>query len=147
MADLLAQTGRDARYRSQPEPRAGYGTGSGDECVEVAVTHQIHVRYSKDATRVPLAVSPTTWSESVAFAARRQRQGPRQACACEGPRASPLARHVRQPWRRARRTPAPVWTGAAVNVRPMRGSVRDGGRLPGRAVGTACAARTPPSPA
>ncbi|MFF4037417.1 DUF397 domain-containing protein [Streptomyces sp. NPDC001816] len=50
--------------------KSSYSTGSGGECVEVAaIPARVHVRDSKDTTRAPLAVDPTTWTEFVAFAA------------------------------------------------------------------------------
>ncbi|MFL5993108.1 MAG: DUF397 domain-containing protein [Streptomyces sp.] len=46
------------------------GDDSGD-CVEVAaLPTTVHVRDSKDTTGPQLALSPTTWSEFVAFASR-----------------------------------------------------------------------------
>jgi hypothetical protein len=46
------------------------GDDSGD-CVEVAAAPTtVHVRDSKDTTGPQLALSPTTWSEFVAFASR-----------------------------------------------------------------------------
>ncbi|MFJ9152155.1 DUF397 domain-containing protein [Streptomyces sp. NPDC102270] len=46
------------------------GDDSGD-CIEVAAAPTtIHVRDSKDTTGPRLALSPTTWSEFVAFASR-----------------------------------------------------------------------------
>lgn len=42
-------------------------SGEEGECVEVATRpHTIHVRDSKDTTRPPLALSPTTWSVFIA---------------------------------------------------------------------------------
>ena len=49
---------------------SSYSTGSGGECVEVAVRPaRVHVRDSKDTTRAPLAVDPTAWTAFVEFAA------------------------------------------------------------------------------
>jgi hypothetical protein len=46
------------------------GDDSGD-CIEVAAAPTtVHVRDSKDTTGPRLALSPTTWSEFVAFASR-----------------------------------------------------------------------------
>jgi hypothetical protein len=46
------------------------GDDSGD-CIEVAAAPTaVHVRDSKDTTGPQLALSPTTWSEFVAFASR-----------------------------------------------------------------------------
>ncbi|MFI1538445.1 DUF397 domain-containing protein [Streptomyces anandii] len=59
----------------QPVPesawfKSSYSSGAGGECVEVAATPaRVHVRDSKDTTRAPLAVDPTTWTEFVTFAA------------------------------------------------------------------------------
>ncbi|MER6037098.1 DUF397 domain-containing protein [Streptomyces sp. NPDC001835] len=51
--------------------KSGYSTGSGGECVEVAVRPAtIHVRDSRDTTRVALAVKTTAWAAFVEFAAR-----------------------------------------------------------------------------
>ncbi|MFI7286892.1 DUF397 domain-containing protein [Streptomyces anulatus] len=48
-------------------------TYSGDDsgnCVEIATCpHTVHVRDSKDLTVPPLAVSPTSWTSFVEFAA------------------------------------------------------------------------------
>ncbi|WP_371580725.1 DUF397 domain-containing protein [Streptomyces sp. NBC_01314] len=56
-----------------PEPawfKSSYSTGSGGECVEVAVRPaSVHVRDSKDTTRAALAVDPTAWTAFVEFAA------------------------------------------------------------------------------
>nr|BFD81398.1 DUF397 domain-containing protein [Streptomyces sp. Xyl84] len=50
--------------------KSSYSSEEGGECIEVAATPaRIHVRDSKDATRAPLAVNPTAWTEFVAFAA------------------------------------------------------------------------------
>jgi hypothetical protein len=52
--------------------KSSYSTGSGGECVEVAVCPgRTHVRDSKDTTRAALAVEPTAWTAFVGFAARR----------------------------------------------------------------------------
>lgn len=59
--------------KSVPESawfKSSYSTGSGGECVEVAVRPaRVHVRDSKDTTRAALAVAPTTWTAFVEFAA------------------------------------------------------------------------------
>jgi hypothetical protein len=50
--------------------KSSYSTGSGGECVEVAVRPAtVHVRDSKDTTRAALAVGPTAWTAFVEFAA------------------------------------------------------------------------------
>ncbi|MFD5013907.1 DUF397 domain-containing protein [Streptomyces chartreusis] len=50
--------------------KSSYSTGSGGECVEVAIRPgRVHVRDSKDTTRATLAVEPTAWSAFVEFAA------------------------------------------------------------------------------
>ncbi|OII66815.1 MULTISPECIES: DUF397 domain-containing protein [unclassified Streptomyces] len=60
--------------RSVPETawfKSSYSTGSGGECIEVAVRpDRVHVRDSKDTTRAALAVPPTAWTAFVQFAAR-----------------------------------------------------------------------------
>jgi myosin-crossreactive antigen len=51
--------------------KSSYSTGSGGECIEVAVRPAtVHVRDSKDTTGAVLAVGPTTWAAFVEFAAR-----------------------------------------------------------------------------
>ncbi len=51
--------------------KSSYSTGSGGECIEVAVRPAtVHVRDSKDTTRAALAVDPTAWAAFVEFAAR-----------------------------------------------------------------------------
>ncbi|MFE3657313.1 DUF397 domain-containing protein [Streptomyces sp. NPDC059165] len=50
--------------------KSSYSTGSGGECVEVAVRPgRVNVRDSKDTTRTALAVAPTAWTAFVHFAA------------------------------------------------------------------------------
>jgi adenosylmethionine-8-amino-7-oxononanoate aminotransferase len=50
--------------------KSSYSTGSGGECVEVAVRPaRVHVRDSKDTTRAALAVQPAAWAAFVEFAA------------------------------------------------------------------------------
>nr|WTB34853.1 DUF397 domain-containing protein [Streptomyces sp. NBC_00830] len=50
--------------------KSSYSTGSGGECVEVALRPaRVHVRDSKDATRAALAVEPAAWAAFVEFAA------------------------------------------------------------------------------
>ncbi len=60
--------------KSVPESawfKSSYSTGSGGECLEVAVRPAtVHVRDSKDTTRAPLAVDPTAWAAFIEFAAR-----------------------------------------------------------------------------
>ncbi|CCK30493.1 hypothetical protein BN159_6114 [Streptomyces davaonensis JCM 4913] len=59
----------------QPVPesawfKSSYSSGAGGECVEVATRpDRVHVRDSKDTTRVALAVQPTAWTAFVEFAA------------------------------------------------------------------------------
>ncbi|MEU2565834.1 DUF397 domain-containing protein [Streptomyces althioticus] len=51
--------------------KSSYSTGSGGECIEVAVRPTtVHVRDSKDTTHAPLAVDPTAWAAFIEFAAR-----------------------------------------------------------------------------
>lgn len=51
--------------------KSSYSTGSGGECVEVAVRPAtVHVRDSKDTTRAALAVEATAWAAFVEFATR-----------------------------------------------------------------------------
>lgn len=51
--------------------KSSYSTGSGGECVEVAVgIGAVRVRDSKDTTRAALALEPTAWTEFVEFTAR-----------------------------------------------------------------------------
>ena len=50
--------------------KSSYSTGSGGECVEVAAAPgAVHVRDSKDTSRVALTVEPEAWSAFVEFAA------------------------------------------------------------------------------
>mgnify|MGYP001043877629 FL=1 len=50
--------------------KSSYSTGSGGECVEVAIRPAtVNVRDSKDTTRAALAVEPTAWTAFVEFAA------------------------------------------------------------------------------
>ncbi|MFJ2647154.1 DUF397 domain-containing protein [Streptomyces sp. NPDC087420] len=50
--------------------KSSYSTGSGGECVEVAVRPaRVQVRDSKDKTRTALAVQPVAWTTFVKFAA------------------------------------------------------------------------------
>lgn len=60
--------------KSVPESawfKSSYSTGSGGECLEVAIRPAtVHVRDSKDTTRAPLAVDPTAWAAFIEFAAR-----------------------------------------------------------------------------
>ncbi|KOV50353.1 toxin-antitoxin system, toxin component [Streptomyces sp. AS58] len=59
----------------QPVPesawfKSSYSSGAGGECVEVAaLPGAVHIRDSKDTTRVALAVQPTAWTAFVEFAA------------------------------------------------------------------------------
>ncbi|WP_416984488.1 DUF397 domain-containing protein [Streptomyces sp. T028] len=71
--------------------KSSYSSGSGDDCVEVALTwgkssyssggdgdcveiatcpDRVHVRDSKDKTGPQLALSPTAWADFVAHAGR-----------------------------------------------------------------------------
>ncbi|MCG8965458.1 DUF397 domain-containing protein [Streptomyces sp. CL12-4] len=51
--------------------KSSYSTGSGGECIEVAVRPAtVHVRDSKDTTRAALAVEHTAWATFLEFAAR-----------------------------------------------------------------------------
>ncbi|MEV7411877.1 DUF397 domain-containing protein [Streptomyces althioticus] len=51
--------------------KSSYSTGSGGECIEVAVRPAtVHVRDSKDTTRAALAIEPMAWAAFVEFAAR-----------------------------------------------------------------------------
>ncbi|EMF30088.1 hypothetical protein H114_05634 [Streptomyces gancidicus BKS 13-15] len=65
-----------AQQLMQPVPdstwfKSSYSTGSGGECIEVAVRPAtVHVRDSKDTTRAALAVEATAWAAFVEFAAR-----------------------------------------------------------------------------
>ncbi|MFE9313220.1 DUF397 domain-containing protein [Streptomyces sp. NPDC006706] len=50
--------------------KSSYSGSSGDDCVEVAITEQaIHVRDSKDVTRLSFAVDRDGWARFVTFAA------------------------------------------------------------------------------
>ncbi|MGW6020630.1 DUF397 domain-containing protein [Streptomyces sp. NPDC055099] len=47
---------------------SSYSSEEGGECVEIAIRPaNVHVRDSKDTTRAPLAVKPTTWTAFVEF--------------------------------------------------------------------------------
>ncbi|MFI1352462.1 DUF397 domain-containing protein [Streptomyces sp. NPDC020898] len=49
--------------------KSSYSAGNGGECLEVAVRPaRVHVRDSKDTTRVALTVEPTTWTAFIEFA-------------------------------------------------------------------------------
>ncbi|MEU8558392.1 MULTISPECIES: DUF397 domain-containing protein [Streptomyces] len=51
--------------------KSSYSTGSGGECVEVAVCPDtVHVRDSKDIARGGLAVDAAAWTAFVGFAVR-----------------------------------------------------------------------------
>jgi hypothetical protein len=51
--------------------KSTYSSGSSGDCIEVATCPTtIHVRDSKNTTGPQLALSPTTWTEFVEFAAR-----------------------------------------------------------------------------
>ncbi|MFD7383009.1 DUF397 domain-containing protein [Streptomyces anulatus] len=50
--------------------KSSYSGNQGGDCVEVAACpHTIHIRDSKDLTVPALAVSPTSWTSFVEFAA------------------------------------------------------------------------------
>lgn len=50
--------------------KSSYSGSQGGDCVEVATCpHTIHIRDSKDLTVPTLAVSPTSWTSFVEFAA------------------------------------------------------------------------------
>ncbi|MGG2459056.1 DUF397 domain-containing protein [Streptomyces sp. RGM 3693] len=49
--------------------KSSYSSGAGGECVEVATDlASVHIRDSKDATRLALTTSPSAWSAFVGFA-------------------------------------------------------------------------------
>ncbi|WP_280868193.1 DUF397 domain-containing protein [Streptomyces sp. SAI-127] len=51
--------------------KSSYSGDSSGDCVEVATAPTtVHVRDSKNTTGPQLTLSPTTWSEFVAFASR-----------------------------------------------------------------------------
>ncbi|TRV76098.1 DUF397 domain-containing protein [Streptomyces sp. 130] len=51
--------------------KSSYSGSEGDSCVEVATCPAaVHVRDSKDQHSPELALSPTTWTEFVAYAAQ-----------------------------------------------------------------------------
>jgi hypothetical protein len=51
--------------------KSSYSTGSGGECIEVAVSpHVVRVRDSKDVARPCLAVDAEAWTAFVGFAAQ-----------------------------------------------------------------------------
>ncbi|WIY77914.1 DUF397 domain-containing protein [Streptomyces anulatus] len=50
--------------------KSTYSGGQGGDCVEVTTCpHTVHIRDSKDLTVPALAVSPTSWTSFVEFAA------------------------------------------------------------------------------
>ncbi|MBW8735948.1 MAG: DUF397 domain-containing protein [Streptomyces turgidiscabies] len=50
--------------------KSSYSAGDGGQCVEVAAgIGTVHVRDSKDTTRVALAVDPAAWNAFVEYAA------------------------------------------------------------------------------
>lgn len=56
--------------------KSSYSSSGDGDCVEVAtLPTTIHVRDSKNTTGPQLALSPTTWTEFVEFAARASRVG------------------------------------------------------------------------
>ncbi|MFJ7010407.1 DUF397 domain-containing protein [Streptomyces albogriseolus] len=65
----------NAEAKRGPEPalvwvKSSYSGAEGGQCVEVAAAPAtVHVRDSKDTTRVPLAVDPTAWAAFIEFAA------------------------------------------------------------------------------
>ncbi|GGZ82428.1 hypothetical protein GCM10010344_56920 [Streptomyces bluensis] len=49
--------------------KSSYSTGSGGECIEVAVRpHLVHVRDSKDLSRRGVAIDAAAWTAFVGFA-------------------------------------------------------------------------------
>ncbi|WP_367323419.1 DUF397 domain-containing protein [Streptomyces sp. HUAS ZL42] len=51
--------------------KSSYSSGSGDDCVEVALTPAtIHVRDSKDKQGPYLTLSPTTWADFLTYATK-----------------------------------------------------------------------------
>ncbi|GFH37888.1 DUF397 domain-containing protein [Streptomyces pacificus] len=51
--------------------KSSYSTGSGGECIEVAVSaHTVRIRDSKDVARRGLAVGTEAWAAFVGFAVR-----------------------------------------------------------------------------
>ncbi|MFJ5034467.1 DUF397 domain-containing protein [Streptomyces sp. NPDC088560] len=52
--------------------KSSYSGTQGDNCVEVAMAEAIHVRDSKQRESEQLALSPTAWSEFIAYAAQSQ---------------------------------------------------------------------------
>jgi hypothetical protein len=51
--------------------KSSYSSGSGDSCVEVATTPDtVHVRDSKVEQSPQLALSPTSWTSFVSYAAQ-----------------------------------------------------------------------------
>jgi hypothetical protein len=50
--------------------KSSHSGSSGDDCVEVALTHEaVHVRDSKDTSRPPFVVGRECWTQFVGFAA------------------------------------------------------------------------------
>ncbi|MGW4388474.1 DUF397 domain-containing protein [Streptomyces sp. NPDC004685] len=52
--------------------KSSYSGTQGDNCVEVAMAENIHVRDSKQRESGKLALSPSAWSEFVAYATEAQ---------------------------------------------------------------------------
>ncbi|MFB8177750.1 DUF397 domain-containing protein [Streptomyces sp. NPDC055966] len=52
--------------------KSSYSGTQGDNCVEVAMAEAIHVRDSKQRESEQLALSPTAWSEFIAYATQSQ---------------------------------------------------------------------------
>ncbi|MFG2121179.1 DUF397 domain-containing protein [Streptomyces sp. NPDC048710] len=51
--------------------KSSYSSGSSGDCIEVATSPSaIHVRDSKNTTGPQLALTPASWTEFLAFAAR-----------------------------------------------------------------------------
>ncbi|MFD7553932.1 DUF397 domain-containing protein [Streptomyces sp. NPDC059835] len=51
--------------------KSSYSSAQGDSCVEVAIAeHAVHVRDSKDMTRLHLAVGRDGWARFVRYAGR-----------------------------------------------------------------------------
>ncbi|MFZ4233598.1 DUF397 domain-containing protein [Streptomyces murinus] len=56
--------------------KSSYSSEAGDNCIEVATTPAAtHVRDSKDKQGPQLALTPTTWSAFVSYAAETELQG------------------------------------------------------------------------
>ncbi|MFF2402710.1 DUF397 domain-containing protein [Streptomyces goshikiensis] len=47
--------------------KSSYSDGAGNNCVEVALARQVHIRDSKDKTRPYVQMQPATWSSFVTW--------------------------------------------------------------------------------